>query len=147
MQYIDDTHYWGAEAAAAQVPEWESLYGKVPDTIYSEVLKRVQFQAGHASSGVMRHQWFTKMSGIPDAKGRVGRYPVVSRRSRCNSMAISRRCHAMGDGIGRQGRGLHRTAVFGADQLGHTGRLVRRDPCNISTSCAASLGFVVYRRQ
>ena len=76
MQYIDDTHYWGATAAAAQVPAWESLHGKVPDTIYSEALKRLQFQAGHAV--VWRDavtSWFTKMSGIPDAKGRVGHYP------------------------------------------------------------------------
>jgi alpha-glucuronidase len=75
-QYIDNTHYWGAEAAAAQVPAWESLHGKVPDAIYSEVLKRLQFQAGHAV--VWRDavtQWFTKMSGIPDTKSRVGNYP------------------------------------------------------------------------
>ena len=31
MQYIYDTHYWGAQAAAAQVAAWESLHGKVPD--------------------------------------------------------------------------------------------------------------------
>ena len=75
MQHIDDTHYWGAAAAAAQVPAWASLRGKVPDAIYTEVLKRLQFQAGHAI--VWRDavtQWFTKMSGIPDAKGRVGHY-------------------------------------------------------------------------
>ena len=76
MQHIDDTHYWGAEAAAAQVPAWESLRGRVPDAIYAEVLQRLQFQAGH--SIVWRDavtQWFTKMSGIPDAEGRVGHYP------------------------------------------------------------------------
>ncbi len=76
IQYIDDTHYWGADAAAAQVPVWESVHGKVADAIYDEVLKRLQFQAGHAV--VWRDavtQWFTKMSGIPDAKSRVGNYP------------------------------------------------------------------------
>jgi alpha-glucuronidase len=76
MQYIDNTHYWGAAAAAAQVPAWESVHGKVPDAIYAEVLKRLQFQAGHAV--VWRDavtEWFTKMSGIPDAKSRVGDYP------------------------------------------------------------------------
>jgi alpha-glucuronidase len=75
MQHIDDTHYWGAEAAAAQVPAWESIHGKVPDAIYAEVLRRLQFQAGHAI--VWRDavtQWFTKMSGIPDARDRVGHY-------------------------------------------------------------------------
>jgi alpha-glucuronidase len=76
MQHIDNTHYWGAEAAAAQAPAWEELRGKVPDAIYTEVLKRLQFQSGHAI--VWRDavtQWFTKMSGIPDAKDRVGHYP------------------------------------------------------------------------
>lgn len=76
MQHIDDTHYWGADAAAAQVPIWESLHGKVPDATYAEVLKRLQFQAGHAV--VWRDaitQWFTKMSGLPDAENRVDHYP------------------------------------------------------------------------
>ena len=76
MQYIDNTHYWGARAAAAQVPAWEALKGKVPDAIYAEVRKRLEFQAGHAV--VWRDavtEWFTKMSGIPDALGRVGHYP------------------------------------------------------------------------
>jgi alpha-glucuronidase len=76
MQHIDNTHYWGATAAAAQVPAWESIRGKVADAIFGEVFKRLQFQAGHAI--VWRDavtQWFTKMSGIPDAKGRVDHYP------------------------------------------------------------------------
>ena len=76
MQHIDNTHYWGAQAAAAQVPAWESLHGKVPDATYAEVLKRLQFQAGHAI--VWRDavtEWFTRMSGIPDAQERVGHYP------------------------------------------------------------------------
>ena len=76
MQYIDDTHYAGAAAAAAQVVAWETLDGKVPDAIYGEVLKRLQYQAAHAV--VWRDavtEFFTKMSGIPDDKGRVGHYP------------------------------------------------------------------------
>ena len=86
MQHIDDSHYWGAKAAAAQVPAWESIRGKVPDAIYAEVLKRLQFQAGHAI--VWRDaitEWFTKMSGIPDAKNRVGHYP---RRIEAESMQL-----------------------------------------------------------
>jgi alpha-glucuronidase len=76
MQYIDDTHYQGADAAAEQVPAWESLNGKVPDAVYVEVLERLQFQAGHAivwRDAITR--WFTTTSGIADAKGRVGNYP------------------------------------------------------------------------
>ncbi len=76
IQYIYDSHYWGAQAAAAQIPAWESLRGKVPDATYAEVLKRFEFQAGHAI--VWRDaisEWFERMSGIPDNKHRVGHYP------------------------------------------------------------------------
>jgi alpha-glucuronidase len=76
IQHVYDTHYDGAAAAAAQIPAWESLAGKVPDRTYFEVMKRFEFQAGHAI--VWRDaivNWFYKMSGIPDDKGRVGNYP------------------------------------------------------------------------
>ncbi|HEY0306759.1 MAG TPA: alpha-glucuronidase family glycosyl hydrolase [Acidobacteriaceae bacterium] len=76
IQHIYDTHYAGAAAAAAQVPAWESLAGKVPDRTYLEVLHRLQYQAGHAI--VWRDavvDWFHAMSGIPDDKGRVGHNP------------------------------------------------------------------------
>lgn len=76
IQYIYDTHYWGAQAAAEQVPAWEKLRGKVPDATYAEVLKRLEFQSGHAI--VWRDaitKWFERMSGIPDALHRVGNYP------------------------------------------------------------------------
>ena len=76
MQSIDDSHYWGAKAAAEQVPAWEKLHGKIPDAVYAEVLKRLNYQAGAAvvwRDAVTR--WFTKESGIQDALGRVGNYP------------------------------------------------------------------------
>lgn len=76
IQYIYDTHYRGAQEAAAQVPAWEALHGKIPDAAYDEELRRLRFQAGHAI--VWRDaitQWFAKQSGIPDAWGRVGNYP------------------------------------------------------------------------
>lgn len=76
IQYIYDTHHWGAQAAAAQIPAWESLRGKVPDAIYAEVLKRFQCQAGHAI--VWRDavsQWSARMSGVADNLHRVGHYP------------------------------------------------------------------------
>jgi alpha-glucuronidase len=76
MQAIDNTHYWGAQAAAEQVLAWEALRGKVPDAIYAEVLQRLTYQAGSAvvwRDAVTR--WFTKESGIPDALGRVDHYP------------------------------------------------------------------------
>jgi alpha-glucuronidase len=76
IQYIYDTHYWGAKAAAAQVPAWESLHGKVPDATYDEMLKRLKFQAGDAivwRDAITRY--FERMSGIPDDLHRVGHYP------------------------------------------------------------------------
>lgn len=76
MQFIDDSHYWGAKAAAEQIPAWEKLQGKVPDATYTEVLKRLKYQAEAAivwRDAITR--WFTKESGIPDALGRVGHYP------------------------------------------------------------------------
>ncbi len=59
-----------------QVSAWESLAGKVPDRTYFEVLRRFQYQAGHAI--VWRdavNDWFYKMSGIADIKNRVGNHP------------------------------------------------------------------------
>jgi alpha-glucuronidase len=76
IQFIYDAHYLGAEAAAAQVSAWQSLRGKVPDATYAEVLKRLEFQAGHAM--VWRDaitKWFERLSGIPDGAHRVGNYP------------------------------------------------------------------------
>ena len=76
MQTIDNSHYWGAQAAADQVPAWQALHGKVPDATYAEVLKRLKYQAGAAivwRDAVTR--WFTKESGIPDSLGRVDHYP------------------------------------------------------------------------
>ena len=44
--------------------------------LYEDVLARLEYQAGHAI--VWRDavcNWFARMSGIPDAKGRVGHHP------------------------------------------------------------------------
>jgi alpha-glucuronidase len=87
MQFIDNTHYWGAHAAAQQVPAWEALRGKLPDATYAEVLKRLKYQAGSAivwRDAVTR--WFTKQSGVPDALGRVNHYP---NRIEAESMKLS----------------------------------------------------------
>jgi alpha-glucuronidase len=76
IQHIYDTHYAGATAAAAQVGEWESLSGKIPERTYLEVDKRLKFQAGHAV--VWRDavaEWFHETSGIDDRLQRVGNYP------------------------------------------------------------------------
>lgn len=75
IQTLYDLHYEGADAAAAQVPAWQTLHGAVPDAVYFEVLRRLRFQAGHAvvwRDAVTR--WFHRQSGIEDEQGRVGRY-------------------------------------------------------------------------
>jgi alpha-glucuronidase len=76
IQHIYDSHYAGAEAAAAQVGEWESLRGKIPERTFLEVDRRLRYQAGHAI--VWRDavsEWFHETSGIDDRLGRVNHHP------------------------------------------------------------------------
>ncbi len=76
IQYIYDSHYQGADEAARLVTEWASLQGKIDDKLFTDVQARLAYQAGHAI--VWRDaivQYFLKLSGIPDAKGRAGHYP------------------------------------------------------------------------
>ena len=77
IQHIYDSHYAGADAAANLVQQWNSLKGRIDDERYGEVLKRLEYQAGHAI--VWRDavcNWFFRISGIPDQHGRVGHYPA-----------------------------------------------------------------------
>src|SRR5664280_3715024 len=48
IQYIYDSHYEGAEAAAAWVAQWRFLRGLVDERRYREVLAQLAYQAGHA---------------------------------------------------------------------------------------------------
>jgi alpha-glucuronidase len=76
IQYIYDSHYQGATEAANLVTEWTTLKPKIPPALYDDILARLQYQAGHAI--VWRDaivQYFLKLSGIPDEKGRAGHYP------------------------------------------------------------------------
>jgi alpha-glucuronidase len=76
IQYIYDSHYEGAEQAARLGAEWATLQGKIDPKIYDEMSMRLEYQAGHAI--VWRDaivQYFLKLSGIPDDKGRAGHYP------------------------------------------------------------------------
>lgn len=77
IQHIYDSHYAGAEQAANLVQQWKSLKGRVDEERYEQVLKRLEYQAGHAI--VWRDavcNWFFQISGIPDKLGRVGHYPA-----------------------------------------------------------------------
>lgn len=76
IQYIYDSPYMGAEKAAGLVEQWKSLRGDINDERFAKVRGLLQYQAGHAI--VWRDavcNWFLRISGIPDAAGRVGRYP------------------------------------------------------------------------
>jgi alpha-glucuronidase len=76
IQHIYDSHYAGAQLGAGFVNQWKTLKGLVDEERYAEVLKRLEYQAGHAivwRDGVCN--WFFQISGIPDQLGRVGHYP------------------------------------------------------------------------
>jgi alpha-glucuronidase len=81
IQSIYDSHYWGADRAAQFVEEWKSLCGgfddcKIDDARYEDVLAQLTYQSGHAI--VWRDaidDWFYRISGIADDKGRVGNHP------------------------------------------------------------------------
>lgn len=75
VQSIYDMHYASALAAAEYVPQWMALKAKIDDERYKEVLALLTYQAGHAL--VWRDaidNWFARISGIPDALGRVSRH-------------------------------------------------------------------------
>ncbi|HTS25299.1 MAG TPA: alpha-glucuronidase family glycosyl hydrolase [Bryobacteraceae bacterium] len=76
IQYIYDSHYEGADAAAGYPRAWKTLKGIVDDQRYREVLAQLEYQVGQAE--VWRDavsNWFLRSSGIADAKGRVGHHP------------------------------------------------------------------------
>lgn len=76
IQEIYDAHYEGAERAAGLAAQWQSLKNRMEEARYEDVLRRLEYQAGHAI--VWRDavcNWFARASGIPDAHGRVGHYP------------------------------------------------------------------------
>jgi alpha-glucuronidase len=87
VQYIYDSHYEGAARVSEYAREWKALKGLVDDQRYGEVLKQLEYQTGQAivwRDAVTRY--FAKMSGIPDAKGRVGNYPG---RTEAESMQLT----------------------------------------------------------
>jgi alpha-glucuronidase len=72
IQHIYDSHYEGAEQAAAFVVQWKKLAGHMAESRYRDILPRFEYQAKEA----IRWRdaicsWIYKLSGIPDQKGRV----------------------------------------------------------------------------
>jgi alpha-glucuronidase len=75
LQHLYDAHFEGADAVAGWVESWRALAGRVDRRRHGDVLKRLEYQAGHAI--VWRDavcQWFRRTSGIEDARGRVGHW-------------------------------------------------------------------------
>jgi alpha-glucuronidase len=74
IQHIYDEHFEGAAQAAGFVDRWKTLEGAIDPERYAAVLKRLEYQSGHAV--VWRDaitNWFRWVSAIPDEKGRTGR--------------------------------------------------------------------------
>lgn len=75
IQTIYDAHYDGAESTTRFVAEWKSLRGLIDYVRYDDVLAQLTYQSGHAV--VWRdaiNDWFHRISGIADVKGRVGNH-------------------------------------------------------------------------
>jgi alpha-glucuronidase len=76
IQHIYDSHFDGANRAAQLVTQWQSLKGRIDPERFDDVLKRLQYQAGHAI--VWRDavcNWFFQISGSPDDHGRLVKQP------------------------------------------------------------------------
>jgi len=73
IQHVYDSHYEGAERATDFVSQWKLIEGHIDEERYRDVLARLQYQAGEAA--VWRDaicNWIYRLSGIADAKGRIG---------------------------------------------------------------------------
>ncbi len=76
IQSFYDSHYDGAAEAQQFARWWRALGGLVDEERFARVLDRLEYQAGHAI--VWRDfvdNWAARVSGIPDARGRVGHEP------------------------------------------------------------------------
>jgi alpha-glucuronidase len=75
IQDLYDTHFEGADRAAEYVTAWKALKPAVDEPRYRAILAQLEVQAGQAivwRDAVTRY--FARLSGIADAKGRVGHY-------------------------------------------------------------------------
>jgi alpha-glucuronidase len=87
IQHIYDSHYEAAETVQQFPARWIALKGSIDQDRFASVLKRLEYQAGHAI--VWRDaicSWFLHESGIPDALGRAGHFPG---RTEAESMRLS----------------------------------------------------------
>ncbi len=76
IQEIYDLHYAGAKKVDEFISQWKLLRGRIDDERFNSVLAHLEYQSGHAI--VWRDavcNYFLRLSGIPDSKGRVGNHP------------------------------------------------------------------------
>ena len=76
IQYVYDSHFDGAAAAAGYVRDWAALKGRVDDQRFEDVRAQLEYQSGQAivwRDAVTR--WFHRAAAIADARGRVDHYP------------------------------------------------------------------------
>ena len=77
IQYVYDVHYQGAAEAEEFARRWRLLRGLVDEDRWERVQTQLDYQAGHAA--VWRddlNAWFLRISGVPDARGRIGHQPA-----------------------------------------------------------------------
>jgi alpha-glucuronidase len=75
IQHVYDSHYEAADEAQQFPRWWEGLRGRVDEQRYQTILRKLEYQAGHAI--VWRDaicSWFLRESGILDEKGRAGHF-------------------------------------------------------------------------
>jgi alpha-glucuronidase len=73
IQHIYDRHDQAAAEAADFVRRWRALAGRIDDARFAEVLRRLEYQAGHAEEWRdVVDRFFFARSGIADEQGRVG---------------------------------------------------------------------------
>jgi alpha-glucuronidase len=73
IQHIYDSHYYGVQHVREFIAQWKLLLGHVDDDRYREVVGQLEYQRGQAV--LWRDaicSWIFKLSGIPDAKNRLG---------------------------------------------------------------------------
>ncbi len=71
IQHIYDSHFEGAEQAAALLEEWKSLKAYIQADIYAECLRRFGLQLTNSENWRdVINTYFFRKSGIPDSHGR-----------------------------------------------------------------------------
>jgi alpha-glucuronidase len=73
IQHIYDRHFAGAAVADDFVRQWKALAGRIDGPRHAEVLRHLEYQAGHAEEWRDAvDQFFFRKSAIADEQGRVG---------------------------------------------------------------------------